>query len=288
MDEYQNLPNTDDGDWGGVHVNSGIPNRACYLIADGLTTEGLGTSIGRASTELIYYRALTTYLLASSDFLDAREAVRQAAEDLYGAGSAEEAAVIAAFGAVGIGDADLCSSTGGGAETPTDPVTGDDIMVYIWPNDGTHAPYANECYSLWAYLRIPESSYDSNFDILLNSGGASVLDTGTCNSTGSGIFPAYTRPAVYSGEGFTDIFYVGTDQNIYAVYADGTGHDQITTTGNIWSIALSPDGLYFAFTSTDPSDNNVYIVDFRLLTSDRSGHFYFPAVRFDAVNYAIS
>ena len=88
-----NLPNTEGGDWGGVHVNSGIPNRACYLIAEGLSTEGLGTSIGRTKTEKIYYRALTTYLQASSDFLDAREALIQAAADLYGAGNAEENAV---------------------------------------------------------------------------------------------------------------------------------------------------------------------------------------------------
>lgn len=33
MDNYQNLPETKDGDWGGVHINSGIPNRAFYLAA---------------------------------------------------------------------------------------------------------------------------------------------------------------------------------------------------------------------------------------------------------------
>lgn len=30
MKDYKNLPNTDKGDWGGVHINSGIPNRAFY------------------------------------------------------------------------------------------------------------------------------------------------------------------------------------------------------------------------------------------------------------------
>lgn len=30
MSNYKNLPNTEDGDWGGVHINSGIPNRAFY------------------------------------------------------------------------------------------------------------------------------------------------------------------------------------------------------------------------------------------------------------------
>ncbi len=32
MRDYQDLPNTEDGDWGGVHTNSGIPNHAFYLF----------------------------------------------------------------------------------------------------------------------------------------------------------------------------------------------------------------------------------------------------------------
>jgi Zn-dependent metalloprotease len=35
MDGYVNLPNTPRGDFGGVHTNSGIPNRAFYLAATG-------------------------------------------------------------------------------------------------------------------------------------------------------------------------------------------------------------------------------------------------------------
>lgn len=36
MDGYKKLPLSDAGDWGGVHTNSGIPNRAFYLVATGL------------------------------------------------------------------------------------------------------------------------------------------------------------------------------------------------------------------------------------------------------------
>lgn len=31
MSDYKDLPNSEEGDWGGVHVNSGIPNKAFYL-----------------------------------------------------------------------------------------------------------------------------------------------------------------------------------------------------------------------------------------------------------------
>ena len=33
MDDYVDLPDTDEGDNGGVHINSGIPNHAFYLAA---------------------------------------------------------------------------------------------------------------------------------------------------------------------------------------------------------------------------------------------------------------
>lgn len=36
MDRYKNLPDTQNGDWGGVHINSGIPNKAFYLFATAL------------------------------------------------------------------------------------------------------------------------------------------------------------------------------------------------------------------------------------------------------------
>ncbi|SHI48157.1 Zn-dependent metalloprotease [Clostridium cavendishii DSM 21758] len=63
-------------DAGGVHTNSGIPNKAFYNIA---------TAIGTNKAASIYYRALTSYLFSSANFTDARSAVEKAAFDLYGA-----------------------------------------------------------------------------------------------------------------------------------------------------------------------------------------------------------
>jgi len=93
MNEYLYLPYTEDNDNGGVHINSGIPNKACYLVAN---------QIGREKTEQIYYRTLTYYLTPKSQFIDARNATMQSAADLYGAGSAEYNAVATAFDNVGI------------------------------------------------------------------------------------------------------------------------------------------------------------------------------------------
>lgn len=91
MDEYYHMPRNVDN--GGVHVNSSIPNHAAYLI---------GQEIGREKLGQIYYRALTVYLTPYSEFSDARQAIVQSAIDIYGEGSAEEAAVHAGFDAVGI------------------------------------------------------------------------------------------------------------------------------------------------------------------------------------------
>lgn len=102
MSEYVTLPNTKDGDWGGVHVNSGIPNRAAYLLIEGLSQEGLGTSIGAEKAEALYFRALSTYLVSTSQFLDLRRALLLAADDLFPGEKDINASIRAAFDAVGI------------------------------------------------------------------------------------------------------------------------------------------------------------------------------------------
>ncbi|RPI04818.1 MAG: T9SS C-terminal target domain-containing protein [Ignavibacteriae bacterium] len=88
MSEYQQLPNTQDGDNGGVHINSGIPNHAFYFAA---------ANLGRNKAGQIWYRALTVYLTRTSQFIDARIATEKAAADLYGASSNELQAVKSAW-----------------------------------------------------------------------------------------------------------------------------------------------------------------------------------------------
>ncbi len=96
---------TGTADNGGVHTNSGIPNNAFYLLAQGGTngTSGLSvTGIGRTRAAAIFYRALTVYLSASDRFIDARRWTLQAARDLYGLGSAEYNSTAQAWRAVGV------------------------------------------------------------------------------------------------------------------------------------------------------------------------------------------
>ena len=80
-------------DNGGVHINSGIPNWAFYKFAT-------NAAVGKAKAEQVYYKALRDYLVKSSQFIDARLAIIQASNDLYG--SAVATAAADAFTAVGI------------------------------------------------------------------------------------------------------------------------------------------------------------------------------------------
>lgn len=93
MDEYANLPNTREGDLGGVHINSGIPNRAFYLFSS-------DPNVGDDIAGKVYYKALTEILTRSSQFADLRLAVVEAA-GMFGANVV--AAAENAFAGVGIG-----------------------------------------------------------------------------------------------------------------------------------------------------------------------------------------
>ncbi|MCU0405433.1 MAG: M4 family metallopeptidase [Ignavibacteriaceae bacterium] len=86
-----------DDDNGGVHINSGIGNYAYYLYATDVTKE---------KAEQVFYRALTTYLKSSSQFIDFRIAVIQSAKDLYGESSIESIKAANAFENVGIYEED--------------------------------------------------------------------------------------------------------------------------------------------------------------------------------------
>lgn len=110
-------------DNGGVHINSGIVNRAFFLIA---------STIGRESAEQIYYRALTTYLVNTSQFIDLRTSILQSATDLFGQNSNEMAVIANAFDQVGIFGSDIGQGdqSGGETEVEVEANPGNDFIVF--------------------------------------------------------------------------------------------------------------------------------------------------------------
>ncbi len=92
-----------DEDNGGVHINSGIPNHAFYLLSVGGRHRLSGVSVpgvGRDKAAAIFYVGFTGCLTPTAVFRDARYCTAQAARQLYG--PAEESAVHRAWDAVGV------------------------------------------------------------------------------------------------------------------------------------------------------------------------------------------
>ncbi|WP_225096082.1 M4 family metallopeptidase [Streptomyces sp. CoH27] len=99
-----------------VHAGSGVSSHAYYLLAEGSgkkTINGVAydsptydhatvKGIGRAKATAIFYRALTRYMVSTTDFHQARFATLQAAKDLYGANSTEYKTVDSAWAAVNV------------------------------------------------------------------------------------------------------------------------------------------------------------------------------------------
>ena len=214
---------TGNQDNGGVHINSGIPNKAFQLFA---------TAVGKDKAEEIYYRALTQYLVRSSQFIDCRAAVEQAAQDLYG--NTEVQAAQSAFNAVGIGEGGGVgdNADNGNSQNDFEPNPGQDYLVF------------KDEFSSVLKLYRPD--------------GTPEADPFTTN-------PPLSKPSV-TDDG-TAVVYVATDKTLQLLDIDwvaGT-YEQLTLNPDpIWlNIAVARDGTRIA-ALTDDLDERVYIYDFTL------------------------
>ena len=77
MNNYQDLPNTRAGDYGGVHINSGIPNRAFYLAA-----VAIGEPAWKTAAK-IWYITLTQRLKGETSFEKCAYETISVARDFY-------------------------------------------------------------------------------------------------------------------------------------------------------------------------------------------------------------
>jgi len=106
MKDYQKLPNTQRGDWGGVHTNSGIHNKAAFNI---LTAVDKAKKLIFEPKEVaaMFYLALTQQLSRTSQFSDSRRGVLTSAQSLFRNRPQQEQktkldAIAKGFSAVGI------------------------------------------------------------------------------------------------------------------------------------------------------------------------------------------
>ncbi len=219
MNEFVNLPNTPEGDNGGVHVNSGIVNRAFFLFA---------TQVAKDVAEDVYYHALSNYLVKSSQFIDARLAIINSAEDLFPSQPQIATAAATAFSTVGIG-----TGEGGSYEENIDTNPGQDFVLLT----------DNDLSSLYIY--DPLSGDISELDAPAPLSRPSVSDDGSI--------------AVYVDEQQT-LKAITFDWS--GAVLDYEVVDLESNPQSIWrNIAISKDGERIAFLTED-LDNLVYVYDF--------------------------
>ena len=246
MDEYLYMDEDDDN--GGVHYNSGIPNRAAYLIAE---------AIGREKTARVYYHILdAAYLSPRSQFVDCRVAAERAASDLFGEESTEVEAVRNAFAAVGI--VVEVEEPAGEIEPDAEPVP----PVSSSGGQGGHwvATVAAELdgdNSLW--MVKPTWEFSGDWEAITQ-----LTTTQVFAETGNAI----TAPL--NGE---FLLFIDSDNNLRYIGTDGSDEEVINDDGDWSSIALSPNGSQLVAT-TVYEDSSIYYFDLDLPENNRRIKLY--------------
>ncbi len=195
---------TGTADNGGVHWNSGIANLAFYLAVQGgrhprNKTTVTVAAVGLSRAEQIFYRAQTLYLTPSSNFLAARNATGQAAQDLYGTIYRDR--VYTAWCAVGVG---ACPGTppGGGLSAPAtfnvQPEFCYGLTSLNWSavsGASRYEVYASSYSSYLSQYKIYDGS--GTFKFLNILGGTRYLRVRACNATTCGPYRNGNRPSRY-------------------------------------------------------------------------------------------
>ncbi len=131
-----------------IHINSGIGNKAFYLVAKGGThhlSNITVTGIGADDAAKIWYLALTEYMTQTTNFAGARTATLIAAAELFGETSAQYATVGTAWCAVCVGACEAPNPTelivNGGFEVTLSPWVSSGAAFYTasgnYPHGGT-------------------------------------------------------------------------------------------------------------------------------------------------------
>lgn len=222
-------------DNGGVHINSSIINHAYYQLA-----EGLAGAIGIRDAERIFYRALTAHLVRNSQFIDARLAAVQSAEEIFGRESVQARKTREAFDAV-----EIFEGTGTPEPEPFPAVQGPDSLVYVFYDPASDATYLG---------RFEEGLGDPPGGVQLSA------------------FPVQpSRPSV-SGDGSV-VAFVNAENDVCLI-ASAADFDEIEecagVPGLVHSVVMAPTGDRFAFVLRDEQgepENTIRVID---LTTDET------------------
>ena len=118
-------------DYGGVHINSGVQNKWFQALSAGETGPTV-TGIGITKAARIAYYAVTSILMNSSQYTDAKQATITASIILFGECSQEHKSTVDAWNHVGIYASYNCAVT-----SVSEIVDNNEVLVYPNPTSST-------------------------------------------------------------------------------------------------------------------------------------------------------
>jgi hypothetical protein len=180
---------TGTADSGGVHINSGIGNKAFHLAVAGGTHHRSGvtvTGMGATDAARIWYRALTVYMTSGTNFAGARTAMLNAANDLFGSASTQYNTIGMTWCAVGVG-----TCPGGGTPTPTPTPTPGGCTTELLTNGGFEGSASPWIGSGSGYFYVNPGNYPQ--------AGTGYIYFGVNNSNSGQSYQTVTIPSTACG-----------------------------------------------------------------------------------------
>jgi Zn-dependent metalloprotease len=270
-----------------IYINAGISNYFFYLIAEGLTLDNLGNSIGRDTLSQLAFATLSS-LSSRAEFNDVYNGLIAESERIYGENSDETQAIERAAEVIGYKQISDTSQTTVITKNSVFNADGINITAFLSPNFNTN------------YYDLYLQSFASNNPVY-NEDNVIKIDSYLLNT-------APAMATVDNGEGdYFVLYYKGFDNAIY--YLEYDAESNITNTEflssdigeRISNIQVSSDFKYFAFTSNSNSvdyQNTIALVNiesesFEYLTPksrsytegiDGVAFDYIDAIDFDPTN----
>ncbi len=278
---YSGIGNVD------VHYSSGVANHFFYLLAEGSGAKDINgvhydsptydnlpvPGIGRANAEKVWFKALSQYMSANTNYAAARTATLSAAADLFGQGSATYNTVANTWAAVNVGsrvpDTGAVNVTNPGNQTST---VNQAASLQIKASSGTAGALSYAATGLPAGLSINASTgLVSGTPTTAGTSNVTVTVTDSAKKTGTAAFTWTVNPA-----GGSNVFENADDVAIPDAGSAVTSPVAVTRSGNAPSALkvdvdivhtyrgdlvvdlIAPDGTAYRLknsSATDSADN---------------------------------
>lgn len=253
------------GDSAGVHYNSGVNNKATYLMVDGDTFNGYEiSSIGSTKVLALYYEVQTNLLTAASNYLDLHLALLQACQTLIGGASGMTAAdcveVEEATLAVEMDEIPVVAAGPTATVCPTGQEQDTVLFADHFENGGTNWTVTGTpgIWNTQHNVANPYAPINGNVS-LFGRGGDGINDADSEIDAAAQMVNAVTLPAGASYLHFNHQFRMeqGWDGSVVEYSTNGTNWNILTSaffdegldhTGTIFNVSDTPLANQMAFT----------------------------------------